>query len=501
MPLRGRVNYHLTRVFILLSLVVIFITALQTWGSFQFDVQNYLKVYHFTLNNLVLNDIQQPLEDSRRQINVVAKSIMTEKVYQNQSVINDYWVLADKIQNPRHHIFFYNLLFNTISSYPEFTQPTRFDATNRPWFIGAKQKGVSLVGPYLKLNSKHDIFTMIRRIYGHNRQLIGLLMVDINAVPLQYAMDQSLRDNRERLFLLNHLHHVLMETGSGALPPLSHTTDRDNDPTLLQYGYHMTVNVLNQPWTLNLYIPPEVFREMLMSKFKISVVPIISLLAVFACSLYFLLLVVRQEQLQLNGAIREISGQTPLPPLNDRHTSHWFIQDSLSEIECLRDEYLHNKHELYFDPLTRVKNRRAFERDFSSLCNRGKSFQLLLIDVDYFKQLNDKFGHQFGDLVLSRVGAILRSLWGHERVYRYGGDEFAVLTKVRIEVLRRQLDACMEMMASRPLRETQCHISLSIGVAGSEEAPINELFELADKRLYMSKQRGRRCYTLPPETD
>lgn len=140
MPLRGRVNYHLTRVFILLSIVVIIITALQTWGSFQFDVQNYLKVYHYTLNNLVMNDIQQPLEDSRRQINVVAKSIMTEKVYQNQSVINDYWVLADKIQNPRHHIFFYNLLFNTISSYPEFTQPTRFDATNRPWFIGAKQK-------------------------------------------------------------------------------------------------------------------------------------------------------------------------------------------------------------------------------------------------------------------------------------------------------------------------------------------------------------------------
>ena len=155
------------------------------------------------------------------------------------------------------------------------------------------------------------------------------------------------------------------------------------------------------------------------------------------------------------------------------------------------------------DALTGVANRRAFEkaiqRDVSRATRSGEQLTLLMVDLDYFKQLNDLFGHQAGDEVLRRVGAVLRTACRESDVpARYGGEEFAVL-----------LPNCRKdeaFAAAQRLRgliagiDAPVPISASAGVA---TYPVNattpeDLVAAADEALYQSKKMGRNRTTLSP---
>ncbi|MDQ4144777.1 MAG: sensor domain-containing diguanylate cyclase [Actinomycetota bacterium] len=155
------------------------------------------------------------------------------------------------------------------------------------------------------------------------------------------------------------------------------------------------------------------------------------------------------------------------------------------------------------DALTGVANRRSFEkaitRDVSRSIRSGEPLTLVMIDLDYFKQLNDMFGHQAGDEVLRRVGAVLRGACrGSDVPARYGGEEFAVL-----------LPACGKeeaFAAAQRLRyliagiEAPVPISASAGVA---TYPVHAttpegLVAAADEALYQSKRMGRNRTTVSP---
>jgi diguanylate cyclase (GGDEF)-like protein len=153
------------------------------------------------------------------------------------------------------------------------------------------------------------------------------------------------------------------------------------------------------------------------------------------------------------------------------------------------------------DALTGLLNRRAIEEtlhaQFRSSRRSGESFVVMMLDLDYFKRINDEFGHATGDLALKHVSALLLSaLRDIDRLARFGGEEFVVLmpgaTLAQAKPIAERLRA---LLVANPLLENgkQVPLSVSIGIAqwhgNDDDAPL--LLQRADAALFQAKVQGR----------
>lgn len=161
--------------------------------------------------------------------------------------------------------------------------------------------------------------------------------------------------------------------------------------------------------------------------------------------------------------------------------------------------YLDTCEEAAFtDHLSGLANRRRFERQLEREITRtaryGHPFSLLMLDIDWFKQVNDTFGHEAGDEAIRRLAKTLQEgIRGIDMAARIGGDEFAII------LTETTLDRATEVAERLRLaiKETEIlavgTITVSVGVA---EAPscaqtVRELLALADEMLYEAKHQGR----------
>jgi diguanylate cyclase (GGDEF)-like protein len=156
------------------------------------------------------------------------------------------------------------------------------------------------------------------------------------------------------------------------------------------------------------------------------------------------------------------------------------------------------------DDLTGIANRRAFQRQLAIEWNRaqrqGEPVALILIDLDRFKDLNDRHGHQAGDTCLRSIGTFLASSVRRagDLVARYGGEEFAILlprtTSEDAFRLANSLRIGIEQLSRIPSKDGTLTVTASCGVAA--QVPISgfspdSLVERADRALYAAKDRGR----------
>jgi diguanylate cyclase (GGDEF)-like protein len=155
------------------------------------------------------------------------------------------------------------------------------------------------------------------------------------------------------------------------------------------------------------------------------------------------------------------------------------------------------------DGLTDLANRRHFEETLAGEISRAERFggalALVLADLDDFKQVNDRYGHQAGDDVLREFAAVLRdTVRDIDLAARYGGEEFAVLLpQTDLEGAGRLAERLREAMAERRLALVPgavFTVTASFGVASFPEAPTAaELFAAADEALYEAKSAGKNC--------
>jgi diguanylate cyclase (GGDEF)-like protein len=166
---------------------------------------------------------------------------------------------------------------------------------------------------------------------------------------------------------------------------------------------------------------------------------------------------------------------------------------------CEREREL--EHAAFHDALTDLPNRRyLIERTESALANAKRHEEplaLLLIDLDHFKPINDRFGHDAGDEMLRTIGRRLRQhVRGGDAVARLGGDEFAVLIggadaeTEACDLARRLLE---ELAAPMCYGAEQLTVSISIGIAlfPRHARHFSGLYQTADQALYKVKARGR----------
>jgi diguanylate cyclase (GGDEF)-like protein len=146
------------------------------------------------------------------------------------------------------------------------------------------------------------------------------------------------------------------------------------------------------------------------------------------------------------------------------------------------------------DSLTGLMNRRALEAEMRDLARSGGSFALVVADLDYFKRLNDAYGHQTGDEALRKFGAALRaSLRSDDRAARWGGEEFVVLL---VGTVAMQAADWVERLRERlagELEQSEIPVfTSSFGIADSSMAKDPAvLMRIADTALYVAKNQGR----------
>jgi len=179
------------------------------------------------------------------------------------------------------------------------------------------------------------------------------------------------------------------------------------------------------------------------------------------------------------------------------------LADSSEEINFLKDNIAAIQLEAMTDPLTGVKNRKAFdeaiEKLFANPEGDDRPLSLVFADVDYFKRFNDRWGHQTGDQVLRLVAEMMKAnVKGQDVLARYGGEEFAILLpNTTRDNGVRLADTIRDAVGSRNLkkRRTNEHmgsVTLSMGVALRQpDDTVESLIERADQCLYAAKNAGR----------
>jgi two-component system cell cycle response regulator len=153
-----------------------------------------------------------------------------------------------------------------------------------------------------------------------------------------------------------------------------------------------------------------------------------------------------------------------------------------------------------FDGLTKVANKRYLleflDREIARAVRYGSRLSLAILDIDLFKDINDKHGHPAGDMVLERIASSMNAIVRREQLLaRYGGEEFAV---VMPELDRPELAAFCEKLRATVEKEQiefrgeQIPVTISIGAAVfTPSMPRDELIRAADDELYAAKRAGR----------
>ncbi len=175
------------------------------------------------------------------------------------------------------------------------------------------------------------------------------------------------------------------------------------------------------------------------------------------------------------------------------------LKKSIDETEALRREIEQLKESVYTDPLTKAYNRQWLDAHFLDKDGRiTRSCHLAIIDLNYFKQINDTLGHVAGDKVLTYIASHLKTY--HVPLVRYGGDEFLLIFEEGSKEAETTLNECRERLLRKKLKyqDKTFNVSFSYGITSCEA---NTLFydaiESADSRMYKDKERIKKRIAPP----
>ena len=177
-------------------------------------------------------------------------------------------------------------------------------------------------------------------------------------------------------------------------------------------------------------------------------------------------------------------------------------QNKLEEIIDKRTRELVDKAKEFenlasIDPLTNLYNRRKFSEILDYELRRfyryQKQFSLINIDIDYFKKVNDTYGHDVGDLVIKRFSALLKdNIRAVDSAARWGGEEFLLLTVEADEIVAKKVSEKINSVLSQTEFKPVEAITVSIGITQVVEGDTNEsIVKRSDQALYQAKNNGR----------
>ena len=183
--------------------------------------------------------------------------------------------------------------------------------------------------------------------------------------------------------------------------------------------------------------------------------------------------------------------------------------DDIVGFTAIRTNITDKKHIEYLsitDELTQLYNRRFFNTKIEKEINRAKRentyLSFLIMDIDYFKEFNDTYGHQKGDFALEEVSKVLKKYTNRSSdfAFRLGGEEFGIITRLDkekiIEFANNIKNEIEELHIEHKKSSISEYLTISIGITsrtGLDLLDSNTLYKEADDSLYLAKNKGRNC--------
>ncbi len=223
------------------------------------------------------------------------------------------------------------------------------------------------------------------------------------------------------------------------------------------------------------------------------------------------------EVIDRAGRVREIEANLCLPIVYQGEVLAVLNLESFSDPEAFDEEsieaarffaqqaalLLHEQHYRNLleqaanaDPLTGLPNRRAFEQEFTVMRQTAERYgypmSVLIMDLNRFKEINDRYGHTAGDQVLLRVGKVLAEITRNgDRIFRWGGDEFAVLmSHTNLQGAVRAAERYARAVERVCIEDTCVGINVGAATWPDDTRDPAELIKLADARMYQAKRAG-----------
>jgi diguanylate cyclase (GGDEF)-like protein len=322
-------------------------------------------------------------------------------------------------------------------------------------------------------------------------------------------------DQGRRLFLQDEFPDVsrlLNETGPNSL--ISRSVEQSQQDRLVAAFVRLSHNGASEPFVvLGLGQPQShVLAQASRAGTNIAQIALLfSLLAVLAAFIASRTLIrplrSMTDAVELFSRERRIS---ELPPRDDElgllarrfQSMKQEILGQLDDLTCSRAAF---EHLARHDPLTELPNRRRcfelLEQALVAARENGHKMALLFVDLDHFKEMNDQYGHRFGDLVLQAVAKLLTSASdGADCVARLGGDEFVIFfndvkAPQKIVVLLEKLHQCFQLPLFIDGRRVQIHASMGVSLFPRDGDDIGALIQHADHAMYKAKSAGRNRYS------
>ena len=175
------------------------------------------------------------------------------------------------------------------------------------------------------------------------------------------------------------------------------------------------------------------------------------------------------------------------------------VERANAQIHQLKEKVKLLEEKSNLDALTKAFNRRALENYLEKLTKKGslkRELHLLMIDIDNFKQINDKYGHVAGDKILVFIAHTLKkTLREGDKVFRYGGEEFVViLNRIDTQNCIKIANRILQLISTNKLIYKNNTIQVTVSAGGTKFIPGDtpeSILERADKALYEAKKAGK----------
>jgi diguanylate cyclase (GGDEF)-like protein len=369
-----------------------------------------------------------------------------------------------------------------------------FDPRTRPWFIAQAEASIfsHYTRPYMDYFTGHPTVTLYKPLISPEGRLKGTIAFHLDLTSMGYTLRQMVAPVQGEFFVVERDGAVVLHPDTGALfkqyvsealmdkmtSGEGHLYDKKNNAWYYYYSF------TNPDWFVIYRVSGATLTDI--TRHETTIVGWGFALAAIIIILFGLYLrhASRSVLMHIINAIK--TGDVSEAPRLEAMLSHTIQSNKEREMAYVR--------QATHDALTGCKNRRAFDSDVAELMNAQQPFAMALVDIDNFKSINDTLGHLTGDIVLRNVAreGIQLMQPHHVSVYRYGGEEFAVVFLAeQIPSALSLLEAWRTAVEKRVWREENLRVTFSGGLGEWHFEPLEQFVGSVDNALYSAKQQGK----------
>lgn len=378
-----------------------------------------------------------------------------------------------------------------------------FDATQRPWFMHQADSGLfsRYTQPYTDFFTGQQTITISKPVVSADGNLKGTLAFHLDLPSMSFTLRQMQSPVHGEFYVVNRAGKAVLHPDTGrlfnAMVPLSVMEEMTNgEGEVYDSASHSWIyyyGFTNPDWFVVFKVSDSTLsnlarQETIIVSWGFAMAAIV----ILGFGLY-LRHASRTVLMNIINAIK--TGDVNRAPR---------LEAMLSKaIETNKEREMTYVRQATIDALTGCKNRRAFDSDIAALMNDHQPFSLALVDIDNFKSINDTWGHLNGDIVLRNVAREgLQVMQPQDiSVYRYGGEEFAVIfPATQLDSAHTLLENWRINVAQRTWREEGLTVTFSAGLGQWNMESLEQLVVSVDEALYKAKQQGKNCILFTART-